>query len=254
LTADTSRKGIGETRLIVNADDFGQSPGINAGVIRAHSHCIVTSASLMVRWPAAREATRYAAANPGLSLGLHVDLGEWAFRDGEWGPVYEVVTTDTADAVRREVMGQLDRFGSLTGRNPTHLDSHQHVHRAEPARSVLLQVAADLRVPLRHFAPGVAYRGDFYGQTGKGEPHPDAITPAALVRLIRSLPEGTTELGCHPGNGQDLDSMYRVEREREVNTLCHPEVRAALREAAVELCSFHDVEEWPDRPASTTQK
>jgi len=233
--------GIGERRLIVNADDFGQSPSINAGVIRAHSHCVLTSASLMVRWPAAREAARYAAENPDLSLGLHVDLGEWAFRGGEWVPVYEVVPTDAADAVRREVMDQLDRFDSLTGRNPTHLDSHQHVHRGEPARSVLLQVADDLRVPLRHFAPGVVYRGDFYGQTGKGEPYPEAITLAALLRLIRSLPEGTTELGCHPGNGQDLDSMYGVEREREVDTLCHPAVRAALREATVELCSFHDV-------------
>jgi len=38
--------------LIVNADDFGQSPGINRGIIKAHADGIVTSVSLMVRWPA----------------------------------------------------------------------------------------------------------------------------------------------------------------------------------------------------------
>lgn len=46
--------------LVVNADDFGRSPGVNRGVIRAHEHGIVTSATLMVRWPAAREAAEYA--------------------------------------------------------------------------------------------------------------------------------------------------------------------------------------------------
>jgi predicted glycoside hydrolase/deacetylase ChbG (UPF0249 family) len=42
--------------LIVNADDFGQSAGINRGIIAAHEQGMVTSASLMVRWPAAHEA------------------------------------------------------------------------------------------------------------------------------------------------------------------------------------------------------
>ena len=43
-------------KLIVNADDFGQSPGINKGIIKAREKGIVTSASLLVRYPAAVEA------------------------------------------------------------------------------------------------------------------------------------------------------------------------------------------------------
>jgi predicted glycoside hydrolase/deacetylase ChbG (UPF0249 family) len=77
--------------LIVNADDFGQSAGVNRGVIAAHERGVVTSASLMVRWPAAEEAASYARQRPGMSLGLHVDLGEWTFREGSWTPLYEVV-------------------------------------------------------------------------------------------------------------------------------------------------------------------
>jgi hypothetical protein len=42
--------------LIVNADDFGQSPGVNRGIIQGFDQGIVTSASLMVRWPAAAPA------------------------------------------------------------------------------------------------------------------------------------------------------------------------------------------------------
>lgn len=55
--------------LIVNANDFGQSAGVNQGIITAHEQGIVTSASLMVRWPAAVEATAYGRAHPEFSLG-----------------------------------------------------------------------------------------------------------------------------------------------------------------------------------------
>lgn len=74
----------GSKVLIVNADDFGQSPDINRGVIEAHEKGIVTSASLMVRWPAAAEAVDYVAAHPELSLGLHLDLAEWAYQEEQW--------------------------------------------------------------------------------------------------------------------------------------------------------------------------
>ena len=50
--------------LIVNADDFGLSPGANRGIMGAHEHGIVTSASLMVRWPVAAEAAAYLKVKP----------------------------------------------------------------------------------------------------------------------------------------------------------------------------------------------
>jgi hypothetical protein len=75
--------------LIVNADDFGQSVGVNRGIIEAHERGIVTSASLMVRWPSAQEAAAYARSHTSLSLGLHFDFGEWRYRDGNWWKLYE---------------------------------------------------------------------------------------------------------------------------------------------------------------------
>ena len=74
--------------LIVNADDFGRSPQINAGILRAHAAGIVTSASLMVRWPAARAAVDAACRYARLGVGLHLDLGEWVFDGERWNAAY----------------------------------------------------------------------------------------------------------------------------------------------------------------------
>src|SRR5262245_17192924 len=61
-------------RLIVNADDFGRAPGINAAVIRTHREGILTTASLMVNEPACDEAVALAKDNPNLGVGLHLTL------------------------------------------------------------------------------------------------------------------------------------------------------------------------------------
>src|SRR6185436_4048623 len=110
--------------LIVNADDFGQSAGINRGIITACERGIVTSASLMVRWPFAREASDYARSKPALSMGLHLDLGEWLYAGGEWRAIYEVVDMSNEDQIASEVRLQLERFRALMARDPTHIDSH----------------------------------------------------------------------------------------------------------------------------------
>ena len=227
--------------LIVNADDFGLSPGVNAGVVRALEAGIVTSASLMVRALCAADAAELWRRHPHLSLGLHIDLGEWTRDATGWRPVYSFADVDDADAVRHETSRQLMRFRELTARNPTHLDSHQHVHRKEPVRSVLVEMANALEVPLRHESPHVRYCGDFYGQSEDGTSYPEWIRAERLVTLVASLRPGTTELCCHPSSADDVDTLYRSERLMELEALCDPRVRAALRAQDIRLCSFSDV-------------
>jgi predicted glycoside hydrolase/deacetylase ChbG (UPF0249 family) len=228
-------------QLIVNADDFGQSRGINSGIIEAHKNGIVTSASLMVRWPHAEEAAEY-ARHTNLSIGLHVDLGEWIFIDGQWTLLYEVVQADDAAAVRDEVERQVHRFRELLDREPTHLDSHQHVHRSEPAHSIVCGLANDIGIPCRGYSP-VRYSGHFYGQTNTGEALPAAISVESLRQLLRELPAGITELGCHPGLGSDSPTMYVHEREHEVRALCDPRVRHVIEKEKIMLCSFSEIRE-----------
>jgi chitin disaccharide deacetylase len=228
------------TALIVNADDFGFSAGINRGIIEAHERGIVTSASLMVDQAAAASAGRYARDHPQLSVGLHLESSSAGRLLARARP-----STTTAD-VRR----QLERFRALTGRDPTHIDSHRHHHRQEPMRSAAIEVARELEVPVRHFDPRVrhcpAFYGQRYGRIYSTKPEPEAITVAALVELLEQLELGTTtELCCHPGYPEDLPlpfrkEPYRAERAVEVETLCDPEVRAAIARSGIALCSFRD--------------
>jgi chitin disaccharide deacetylase len=224
--------------LIVNADDLGLSPAVNAGIVEAHVRGIVTSASLMVRKPAAEEATRLAREHPSLAVGLHIDIGQWDYEEGEWRVAYERCPSEDPAAIERECRAQLTAFRALLGCDPTHLDSHQHTHMSEPVASVAGRLAAELAVPLRGHA--VRYEGGFYGQSGRGIPYPDGISVDRLLDLLASLPPGWTELGCHPGIGVRSESSYALERGREVEALCDPRVQAAIDEADIELRSFAD--------------
>jgi predicted glycoside hydrolase/deacetylase ChbG (UPF0249 family) len=234
--------------LIVNADDFGQSSGINRGIIEAHEHGIVTSASLMTRWPAAVEAARYARTHSELSVGLHLDLGEWVYREGNWTPVYSVVPLGDIEAVTKEIVGQLANFRQLVGRDPSHIDSHQHVHLRELARSALLDIARDLHSPIRHLSTEVHYCGNFYGQTAEGSPLPEFITVEALLDILAALPEGLTELGCHPAKEADLETMYADERLKELAALCDARLRKLITKANIQLCSFRERESFTHEP------
>ena len=230
-------------RVVVNADDFGLTSGVNRAVVEAHAEGIVTSTTAMVRQPAVAEAAALARAHPRLGVGLHVDLGEWAYRDGDWVALYTVVDPGDHDAVAREVDHQVGRFCRLFGRLPTHLDSHQHVHDSSPAREVVAAAAAGLGVPVRG-GSGIPYVGGFYGQLSKGGPHHEAITVDALVALLDDLPPGTSEVACHPGYPDGLaatGTMYVAEREVELRVLCDPRVREAVVAAGIELVTFAEV-------------
>jgi chitin disaccharide deacetylase len=239
--------------LIVNADDFGLSAGVNAGIIKTCDHGIVTSASLMVRANAAQEAADLASQRPKLSVGLHVDLGEWMYRDSGWQLIDFVVEVSDAAEVQREVDRQIQVFKKLMGCEPTHLDSHQHVHRQQPVCGILERLARQLDVPLRHFSKEVTYRGDFYGQTAAGLSHPDAITPTGLLKVLGDLPIGITELACHPGEDDQLETMYARERVHEVETLCSVEIQEAIDRHDIRMISFHDVRRLTESKSAFAQ-
>jgi chitin disaccharide deacetylase len=217
--------------LIVNADDFGLNGEVNSGVIEAHGQGILTSASLMVRRDAAREAAGYARQAGRLSVGLHLDL--------EWTGGHRV----PAETVPAEVVAQLELFVELVGRPPTHVDSHHHFHTEDPLRTAALGLGSRLGVPVRHFDPRVRFEGTFYGRDGHGAPAPGLIGVAALGELIRRLPPGTTELCCHPARGVPEGTSYAAEREVELDTLCDPAVRRALSASNVRLLSFRELVE-----------
>ena len=207
-------------------------PMIDRGAVIGHERGIVTSASLMVNGRSAATAAAAIRRLPRLSVGLHLDLGEWEHVDGGWRPVYEVVDMDDRAAVARELDAQIARFRSLCGRPPTHIDSHQHVHSDGVVAEVVATTARRVGLPVR--GGSARHIGGFYGQTGTGEPYPEGIRLEGLIGTIRGLGPGVSELGCHPAAGESLPP-YSRERVEELRVLCHPAVHAAIREEGVVL-------------------
>jgi predicted glycoside hydrolase/deacetylase ChbG (UPF0249 family) len=210
--------------VIVNADDFGATRGVNAGVIRAHREGIVTSASMMVEAPGSEEAARLASEHEALGVGLHVSL-----RSPDDGAAHDAVES------------QLERFVELTGRLPTHLDTHRNVHRDERLLPIFLSVAERHGLPLRGHSC-VRPISCFYGQWD-GETHPEQISPDALVRILATeVAEGFNELCCHPGYvNAELTSSYARERRTELETLCDAAVAGFVRERGIRLSTFREV-------------
>jgi predicted glycoside hydrolase/deacetylase ChbG (UPF0249 family) len=215
--------------LVVNADDFGLTDGVNEGIIRAHREGIVTSASLMVRAPRAAAAAALAEGCPDLSLGLHYE---------------HAVDADIDDpaTLAAELEDQLERFAALVGRPPTHLDSHHHVHLEARRASAFADVGRRLDVPVRGCSP-VRYIGGFYGQWQWGVTDLSHLSVDYLVHLLREeVIEGCYETACHPAASLDgLESIYRGERLVELETLTDRRVRAALVELGIVLRNFDGI-------------
>jgi hopanoid biosynthesis associated protein HpnK len=145
----------GPRRLIVNADDFGNSPGINAAVIQAHQLGVLTTASLMVNGPAADEAVKLARENPRLGVGLHLTLcfgrsslppaviptlvdSESCFRNSPVaaGMIYFFSRAARLE-LKQEIAAQFDRF-EQTGLTLDHVNGHLHFHLHPAVFDILL--------------------------------------------------------------------------------------------------------------------
>jgi predicted glycoside hydrolase/deacetylase ChbG (UPF0249 family) len=212
--------------LVVNADDFGLSRGVSEGILEAHVSGIVTSTSLMVLTPAAADAARAAAEHEQLSVGLHfVDDGS--------------VDLDDPRAVAESFRAQLERFRELLGQDPTHVDSHHHVHSESAIRrETFAALVEPLGIPIRG-GSGVAFVGAFWGQWEAGVTKLSHVSRPFLLALVRARAgEGLTELGCHPGRVGDFKSSYAEERAVELATLTEPGLREQIEALGVRLVSF----------------
>ena len=247
-------------RLIVNADDLGRTRGINAGVARAHAEGIVTSATLMVAYPAAREVAALSAAHPRLGIGLHVALtgGPPLLPPARLRSLVDaggrlparpegLAGADPAE-IAAEARAQLERFRELLGRLPSHLDSHHHSHRLPAVLDALPALAREQGLPVRAASPEVAERlrqeglrttrcfvEDFFGEQA---------TLPTLERVLAGLPPGTSELMCHPAVVDDelrASSGYAAPRDQELAVLASPAALAAVRAAGVELAHFGEL-------------
>jgi hopanoid biosynthesis associated protein HpnK len=186
-------------RLIVSADDFGLSPGVNAGILTAHRDGILTDASLMVNGAARTEAVELARATPTLSVGLHLVLVQGRAtaapqavpalvdHDGMFRnqPVLNgfryFFTPGMRAQLEREIQAQLDAY-VRTGLPLSHVDGHLNIHMHPTVLSILLQLAPQygiraLRLPREPL--GISLRLDGRARVRKAM---ESVTFRGLVR------------------------------------------------------------------------
>ena len=246
-------------RLIVNADDYGRTPGVNAGILEAHAAGFVTSATVMVLEPSAARGIRDAAERrPHLSLGVHFTLtgGSPPAAAARSVPTLapggrfrqkaeELPSRIPETEIRAELEAQIEIFCVLARRPPSHLDSHHHAARHPDVAPVFAAVARERSLPVRAVDDGDRralreagvrtpdrFFGGFYGA--------DA-TFATLEGILAGLEDGVSELMCHPARVDDAlrrGSRYADERDLEREILCDPKLPKLVRSLGIELVGF----------------
>jgi predicted glycoside hydrolase/deacetylase ChbG (UPF0249 family) len=225
------------TYLVVNADDFGFTEDVNAGIIHAHQQGILTATTLMANGAAFDDAVRLARENPSLDVGCHFVL----CGDGHsLVAPYPRLPQSVAQLATRIYGGKMDVEAELeaqlrrmraAGLQPVHLDTHKHTHLLPPVLTAIVNVARrygiryirrpfDLPVSMmglpvsalgrrptalglqllrRRFARVLAQGGYRATDHFTGFQITGKYRTDDLVRLLDSLPAGVTEFMTHPG-------------------------------------------------------
>jgi predicted glycoside hydrolase/deacetylase ChbG (UPF0249 family) len=161
--------------LIVNADDFGLTPGVNRAILELQTAGALTSATLMATGDQFKAATDAAARHPGLGVGCHVvlvdgkpvlpstELRGLAGRSGEFRPTLVAFVRDLMrgkippDEIEAEATAQIRQLQSA-GIDVTHVDTHKHTHMFARVLGPVLRAAqkCGVRAIRNPYEPGWA--------------------------------------------------------------------------------------------------
>ncbi|CAM4382688.1 carbohydrate deacetylase [Paenibacillus xylanexedens] len=252
-------------QVIINADDFGLSPAINEGIIKAYQAGGITSTSMMVNMPGFEHAVCSARSLPDLGIGLHFNLTygypvsdpgsipSLVKPDGSFHNGNSALVRDPAD-ITKELNAQWNRF-IATSRYPAHLDSHHLLHQNDPMiYQIMAEKAFRENVPLRrsqivHSIPnGPIPR---MTETILLDTYGDNEGLQRLLHHLVSLPEGITEIVCHPGYVDDIligISEWTDIRERELAVFINEEIPRTMRALNILPISYTALKELPHEP------
>lgn len=262
-----------ERKLIVNADDYGLTPGVSRGILHAHRVGIVTSTTYMVNFPWAEEHVADLLQTPTLGVGLHVNLATGApvsaavqvphlAPGGQLQKSFLRLSRVPQAEVERELRAQLLRFQRLLGRLPTHLDTHRYTQALPVVARALARVAREHDLPVRRIRPGELPGGwlspvlrpylraaeAIFQQAGVRGPQGILVgdfDQAMLVQRLARLRPGVTEIVTHPAVVDDAlraISSLTAPREVERRALTDPVTRALVRQSGIRLLHFGQLE------------
>ena len=253
-------------RLIINADDFGFTSDVNAGIVHAHRHGVLTSTTLMANGDAFEDAVRLAHETPSLDIGCHLVLIQGrSLLTGR--PFPETPRHLVAALIKRELdvytelRAQVEKI-IAAGIQPTHLDSHKHTHILPAVFRAVIRLAREfgipyVRLPLDDTVPCSApvckiasrfYRALSHGGAVRMTDHfrgfrlTGSLTEETFIEALSNLPDGTTEFMCHPGflgpELRDAATRLKESRVKELAALTSPAVREIMAAKAIHLEVF----------------
>jgi len=225
---------------MVTADDFGNSFGLNRGIIEAHTKGIVTNTSVMVDGLASGEAKDLSKYRK-LSVGLHFDIFDKVLREKV---IEEVVLPLTkVEKIKKEFNRQIDKFIKITGKKPDYLDSHHHVHFYRDVRPIFEKYSQKNKIPARAYGK-VNFIDSFYGGDKLGEKGLKDNSVEAMIKILANLKEGVNEIMSHPGYIDDhlkKLSSHLEEREEDLATLTNKRVSDYIKKSAIKLCGWKEI-------------
>lgn len=249
-------------KVIMNADDFGFSKGVNHGILEGFQHGIITSTSLMVNMPGFDSAVELMKQYPDLlKVGLHlVTSVEYAITPNlktltdENNHFYhdaKLIHDCDLEELKTEYEAQLQKF-LATGFKPTHIDFHWCHEPVQLEAAMYLAKKYDL--PIRagdkeiealftenniRYAPN--HISDFYNQKER------TTEVETMLGLLQSSLDRKLEIigfAVHPAY-VDYDlltlSSYNVQRAKEFHVLTDPKIMDFIHENKIEMISFADI-------------
>lgn len=248
--------------LIINADDCNLTPKVTEAILSAHETGIVTSTTFMINLPIPSNVVRELLSAKKLGVGLHLNitLGEPVAKkklvknllqkDGRFRKQtdYSGKKFPAAAEITEEFKAQLQKFVKTFKTLPTHVDVHHHMHDHLPFLEALVMIAKKHGLPVRwtrlFTEPDIKARfrqisttDHFYGNL---DPH-TYWTEEVLRHLLFTLPDGASEIMCHPGWVDDelcAISSLTLPREKEFRLFGSKDLRRYIATIGIKLAHF----------------
>ncbi|MFL2120897.1 carbohydrate deacetylase [Marinilactibacillus psychrotolerans] len=253
-------------RVIINSDDFGYSRGINYGIMDAFNQGILTSTTLMTNTPGFKQAVELAKEHPKLGIGVHLTLtflkplnhkvNTLTDPSGNFHKLAEYNQSNVKVDLNElyEEWDQQIKKVIHNGIDPTHLDSHHHLHTFGDHQEVVIELARKYDLPVRgnferknevkttdHFIADFDPIGEWMQSKEKQQ-----MATTYLNELYEILlDQETVEIMCHAGYIDQFvktHTSYYNPRIFQTDLLIHSEFAQKLkRDSRIELVSYKNL-------------
>ena len=248
-------------KLIVNADDYGKSMGINHGIIDAYKYGVLTSTTIMANGKYFEHGISLLQENPGLGAGVHLVLtygkpltAEVSTITDENGNFFEIgeliERLDSFDEkeIEAEFRAQIKKVEDC-GIRISHLDGHHHVHTMGTVLNVTKKLAKELNVPIRWNierteevlnGKDIKTTEDFSAYW-----YDENVTEENFINIMKSaLDKDSMEIMCHPAyidNYLYTVSLYSLPRMVELEILMSNKIMDFVKNNQIQLINYHEL-------------